>query len=183
MGKEVVMLLGSPRKGGNTEQMADAFIKGAEKAGHRVVKIYTNDLDTGCCGCGGCYQKEEQPCCRYSDFNQVASTLLRADGVVFAAPLYWYDFPGKMKCFIDNMFCFYAAGKQIGRKKTAMLCCGHATDYMMFDGIQRSFELIAKVVDWSIVDQIYIDGVLDAGEVQKTNGLKRAEALGERFFR
>ena len=113
----------------------------------------------------------------------MASTLLRADGVVFAAPLYWYDFPGKMKCFIDNMFCFYAAGKQIGRKKTAMLCCGHATDYMMFDGIQRSFELIAKVVDWSIVDQIYIDGVLDAGEVQKTDGLKRAEALGERFFR
>ena len=63
-----------------------------------------------------------------------------------------------------------------------MLCCGHATDYMMFDGIQRSFELIAKVLEWSIAGQIYISGVLDAGEVQETDGLKRAEALGEHFF-
>lgn len=176
------MLLGSPRKKGNSEQMADAFIKGAEYAGHRVTKIYTDDLDTGCCGCGGCYQTEEQACCQHADFNQVAATLLRADGIVFAAPLYWYDMPGKMKCFIDNLFCFYAAGKDIARKKTAMLCCGHATDYMMFDGIQRTFELIAKVVDWSIVEQIYVQDVMDPGDIQKTDALKRCEALGSRFF-
>ena len=76
MGKQIVMLLGSPRKNGNSEQMADAFIEGAQKVGNHVVKIYTEDLETGCCGCGGCYHDEQHPCCRHNDFNQVASTLL-----------------------------------------------------------------------------------------------------------
>ena len=182
MGKEIVMILGSPRKNGNSEQLADAFARGAERAGHRVTKIYTEELDAGCVGCGGCYQTENQPCCRHADFNAVAAQLLRADGIVFAAPLYWFDIPGKMKCFIDNMFCFYAAGKNLSRKRTAMLCCGHAKDYTMFDGVQRSFELVSRCLDWSIAGQIYVDGVMDAGEVQKMNGPQRSEQLGENFF-
>lgn len=182
MGKEIVMVLGSPRRNGNSDQMAEAFIRGAESAGCRVTKICTEDLDTGCCGCGGCYGDESRPCCRHPDFNGVAQALLRADGVVFAAPLYWSGIPGRMKCFIDNMFCFYAAGKNLARKRTAMLCVGHAEDYMMFDGVQRTFELIAKTVDWSVAGQVYVQGVLDAGDVQKTDGLKRCEELGRRFF-
>ena len=183
MEKQIVMLLGSPRKNGNSEQMADAFIEGAQKAGNHVVKIYTEDLETGCCGCGGCYHDEQHPCCRHNDFNQVASTLLQADGIVFAAPLYWYDIPGKMKCFIDNLYCFYHTGKNIARKKTAMLCCGQAKNYMMFDGVQRTFELISKVADWSIADQIYAQGVGNLGDItDQRDVLKRCEALGERFF-
>ena len=85
MGKEVIVVLGSPREGGNSEQMADALIKGLEKRGHRAVKIHTEQLDTGCCGCGGCYGAENMPCCQHADFNTVAATLLRADGIVFAA--------------------------------------------------------------------------------------------------
>ena len=182
MGKEIVILLGSPRKGGNSEQMADAFIRGAERAGHRTVKIYAEDLTAGCVGCGGCYQTESQPCCRHADFNAIAQTLLRADGIVIAAPIYWYNFPSKLKALIDNMFCFYAAGKEIGHKRTAILSCGQATDYQMFDGIQRTYELIARVLSWSIAGQIYIPGTLEAGDIQKTDGLKRSEALGAHFF-
>ena len=184
MGKEIVVLLGSPRKGGNSEQLADAFIRGATQMGHHATKIYTEDLDTGCVGCGGCYAAADRPCCRHADFNRVADTLLHADGVVLAAPLYWYGFPGKMKCFIDNMYCFYSSGKltQGGRKKAALLSCGHAKDYLMFDAIQRSFEMVARVADWSIAGQIFVDGVLEAGDVRQTDGPKRAEALGCRFF-
>ena len=105
MGKEIAVLLGSPRRGGNTEQMADAFIRGAEKAGHRAVKIYAADRKADCVACGGCYSSEDRPCCRNADFNEIAPVLLRADGIVFATPLYWYDFPGKLKCLIDNMYC------------------------------------------------------------------------------
>lgn len=183
MSKEIVVLLGSPRDGGNSEQMADALIKGLEKNGHRAVKLYTEKMDTGCCGCGGCYSAENMPCCQHEDFNTVAAALLRADGIVFAAPLYWYDIPGKMKSFIDNMYCFYATGKNIARKKVAMLCCGGGESYTMFDGVQRTFELIAGAVDWSIAGQIYAQGVYELGDLDKTDALKRCEALGEGFFR
>ncbi len=183
MGKEIAVLLGSPRRGGNTEQMADAFIRGAEKAGHRAVKIYAADRKADCVACGGCYSSEDRPCCRNADFNEIAPVLLRADGIVFATPLYWYDFPGKLKCLIDNMYCFYAAGKDLSHKKAAILSCGEETgNYMMFDGLQRSFELICRVAGWSIADQIYIPGVLEVGTIQRTDGLQRSEALGGHFF-
>ena len=162
--------------------MADAFIRGAEKAGHRAVKIYAADRKADCVACGGCYSSEDRPCCRNADFNEIAPVLLRADGIVFATPLYWYDFPGKLKCLIDNMYCFYAAGKDLSHKKAAILSCGEETgNYMMFDGLQRSFELICRVAGWSIADQIYIPGVLEVGAIQQTDGLQRSEALGGHF--
>ena len=49
MGKEIAVLLGSPRKGGNTEQMADAFIRGAERAGHHAVKNLCRRHKGGLC--------------------------------------------------------------------------------------------------------------------------------------
>lgn len=183
MSKEIVVVLGSPRKNGNSEQMADAFIRGAEKAGARVTKIYAWDLEAGCCGCGGCYAAENTPCCQHRDFNAVADALLRADGIVFAAPLYWYGMPGKLKSFIDNMYCFYATGKPYTRKRAAMLCCAGAVDYDIFDGIQRNFELIAKVSEWSIAGQIYAPGIYELGDWEKKpEGLKQCQTLGERFF-
>lgn len=36
--KNILVVVGSGRKNGNTEQLADSFIKGAEEAGHHVKK-------------------------------------------------------------------------------------------------------------------------------------------------
>ena len=40
MGKKVLILAGSPRKGGNSDLLCDEFARGAEEAGHKVEKIY-----------------------------------------------------------------------------------------------------------------------------------------------
>lgn len=37
--KKVLILSGSPRKGGNSDTLCDAFLKGAQAAGHMVEKI------------------------------------------------------------------------------------------------------------------------------------------------
>jgi multimeric flavodoxin WrbA len=40
MGKKILVIEGSPRKGGNTDLLSDEFIRGAKEAGHEVEKIY-----------------------------------------------------------------------------------------------------------------------------------------------
>lgn len=40
MEKKVLILAGSPRTGGNSDLLCDAFAKGAQEAGHKVTKIY-----------------------------------------------------------------------------------------------------------------------------------------------
>lgn len=39
--KNILVLTGSPRKNGNSERMANAFIKGAQAVGHETVKFET----------------------------------------------------------------------------------------------------------------------------------------------
>ena len=40
MSKNVLILAGSPRKGGNSDILCDAFKQGADEAGHKAEKIW-----------------------------------------------------------------------------------------------------------------------------------------------
>lgn len=57
MHKKVLMLSTSFRKGGNSDQLADGFVRGATDSGNKAEKIYLSDLNIG--DCRGCwtYQK------------------------------------------------------------------------------------------------------------------------------
>ena len=49
MSKKILILSSSYRKGGNSEQLAAAFARGAEEAGHEVETIYLRDKEIGFC--------------------------------------------------------------------------------------------------------------------------------------
>ena len=44
MRKKVLVLSGSPRKNGNSDMLCDAFVKGAEKAGHLTEKVFIQKI-------------------------------------------------------------------------------------------------------------------------------------------
>lgn len=179
MTKNIVVLTGSPRAGGNSDQMAEAFIHGAQMAGHLVTKISTAELNVqGCVACCGCYRTEDRPCCHNDDFNRIVPLIERADVIVFAAPLYWSTFPAPIKRVIDNFYCFYMGKRKVAGKRAVLLSCGEDTAYNMFDGIQRAYELILPVLGWSNAGMIFVPGVNEIGDVQKTDGLKRCEEMG-----
>ena len=55
MSKNVLILSTSPRKGGNSDLLADAFAAGAREAGHEVEKVCLYDKDIAFCrGCLAC---------------------------------------------------------------------------------------------------------------------------------
>ena len=49
MSKKVLILSGSPRKGGNSDVLCDAFMKGAQEAGNEVEKIFLRSKKIGYC--------------------------------------------------------------------------------------------------------------------------------------
>ena len=100
MAKNILVLTGSPRKGGNTDKLADAFTAGARQAGHLVTRYATADKDIkGCSDCKAC-QANAGVCVISDDFSTLAPLVEQADLVAFVTPLYWFSFPtGAIRCF------------------------------------------------------------------------------------
>ena len=71
MSKNVLILSGSPRKGGNSDLLCDEFLRGAAEAGNKVEKIRVAEKKIGYCS--GCYycQKSGGVCLR----SNVISTI------------------------------------------------------------------------------------------------------------
>lgn len=62
MGKTILILNGSPRKNGNTSALVEAFARGAEEGGSKVVPVFLGDMTIhGCKGCFGGREKSRQP--------------------------------------------------------------------------------------------------------------------------
>lgn len=99
--KTVLIVSASPRKGGNSEILADEFAEGAKEAGHRVEKICLYDKSINFCkGCLAC--QKTQRCVIRDDADVIAQKMKNADVLVFATPIYYYEMCGQMKTMLDR---------------------------------------------------------------------------------
>ena len=181
MSKKIVVITGSPRKNGNSFAMTDAFIKAAEEKGHSVVRFDAAMKHVGGChACETCF-KTEKACSFDDDFNTIAPAILEADAVVFTMPVYWYSIPAQIKCVIDKLFSFCVAGKDIAGKTCALITCCEENDMSIMDGVRIPMERSAALLKWNMVGEVLVPGVLNAGDIEKTDGCKQAVALAEKI--
>ncbi|MEG6584878.1 flavodoxin family protein [Dendrosporobacter sp. 1207_IL3150] len=179
MSKNILILTGSPRKGGNTDKLAEAFIAGAQQVGHTTVTYTTaNKNIKGCIDCQTCFKKGTA-CSIPDDFNELAPLLEQADMIVFATPMYWFSFPATLKAAIDKCYSYLIAERPLKIKECALLVSGGVQDETMFEGIIKSYKLIAQFQNWKNIGTIIVTGLHDKEDVLKTEGLQRAEALGK----
>ena len=104
---EVVAVVGSPRRHGNTVALVDAALDELERLGVRSRRIILA-------------QKRIAPCLAHDDCGAVGACRLRddaaevlddvygADGVIFATPVYYENVSAQMKAFIDRNLFRYA---------------------------------------------------------------------------
>jgi len=177
MGKKIVVITGSPRKHGNSFAMTDAFIKAAEAKGHTVTRFDAalNKVD-GCHACETCF-KTGKACSFDDDFNVIAPEIEKADVVVFTMPVYWYSIPAQIKGVIDRLFSFCVAGKDIAGKQCALITCCEEDDMSVMDGVRIPYERTAALLKWKSVGEVLIPGVLNEGDIHKTDGCQKAAAL------
>ena len=79
MSKKILVLTGSPRQGGNTDILAEAFIEGAQRAGNQVFRFDAGRKNvSGCVACETCFSSGH-PCSYVDDFEEYAGYLKEAD--------------------------------------------------------------------------------------------------------
>lgn len=181
MSKKIVVITGSPRKNGNSFAMTDAFIQAAQAKGHTVTRFDAAMMKIGGChACETCY-KTGKACSFDDDFNTIAPAILEADAVVFTMPVYWYSIPAQIKGVIDRMFSFVVGGKSIAGKECAIIACCEEAEMDVMDAVRIPLERSAALMKWDMVGEVLVPGVLNAGDIAKTDGCAQAAALAEKF--
>lgn len=106
MSKQVLIIASSPRKGGNSEILCDQFMKGAVEANHAVEKVALYDKTINyCTGCYGC--RRSGKCVQKDDMKQLLDSMVAADVIVLATPVYFYTMCAQMKAVIDRTVARY----------------------------------------------------------------------------
>ena len=100
--KKVLILSGSPRKGGNSDLLCNEFMRGAIEAGHEVEKIRVAEKKIGYCS--ACYycQKSGGVCAKKDDMAEVLQKIIDADVIVLSSPVYFYSIDAQLKTVIDR---------------------------------------------------------------------------------
>ena len=101
---KITVLNGSPRKK-NTTFMVDAFVKGAEEAGHKVEVVQVGKMKiNGCLGCEYCHGKGEGQCIQEDDMVKVIPAYQDCDMIVFASPIYYFGMSAQIEAAIQRVY-------------------------------------------------------------------------------
>lgn len=101
MGGKVLVISGTPRKGGNSDRLCEEFARGARESGNDVEVIRLREKKIGFCN--ACYHcKDSGRCCIKDDVPEIIDKMEASDVIVLASPVYFYSVDAQMKALIDR---------------------------------------------------------------------------------
>lgn len=191
--KNILVVVGSGQKKGNTHQLADAFIEGATAGGHTVTKVFLGDkVVNGCNGCEAC--RTTKKCVQKDDMADIYPLIHAADTIVFASPLYFWTISARLKAFIERFYAIAELDEQppkgryenYGNKDCALLMTAA-------DDLFWTFEQAASYYQFTCVNYLgwHDKGMLLAGgcggsqtkkNMAATPHLQNAFAFGKNMY-
>jgi len=111
----ILALYGSPRRGGTTETIMDAFIEEARARGHEVEEIRLCSVRIlPCTECGAC--NLTGTCTLVDSMNSLYGKVRDAYHIVIAVPVFFSSVPSQVKAFIDRFQCWWVSRERLGRE-------------------------------------------------------------------
>jgi putative NADPH-quinone reductase len=183
MSSVVLAISGSLRKPSFTDKMLNLCLEGMQQQGgdFEVKRFYPHTMHIGPCNsCWSCWGKKRPgECVQKDDFCQILDVYKRADYILFAVPLYFFDFPATVKNVIDRFFIDVeprqmALGSggtchpsRFGRNPKAVLIssCGFP-EMENFELLRQHFRLICEHMKWRWSGEILVSAA-GAADVPK----------------
>ena len=173
----ILILSGSPRKGGNTELLVEAFVKGASQK-HHVEVVSVRDYKVNpCVDCNVCFKSKDNTCVQKDDMTIIYEKMAHADMLVIASPVYFYGLSAQLKTVIDR--CHNPIRDTFPIKKMVLLLAGAASLPELFDSILAQYQLCLNFFKLEDAGRMLVRGVKDKGDIKNTNALNEAFELGQ----
>jgi multimeric flavodoxin WrbA len=110
-------VVGSPRRGGNTETLVDEVLAGATEAGAQTEKVLLSELEIRPCrACNAC--RKTGACVQQDDMAGLLEQMQHSDIWVLGTPIYWWGPTAQFKAFLDR---WYGVSGQAFRGRRAIL--------------------------------------------------------------
>ena len=172
----VVILMGSPRLGGNTARLCQALAEGA--AAHHTVEIIpaAQYQVGGCTGCNACFRDEAHRCVQKDDMGELYARLAQADVLVFASPLYFYGVSSQLKAVIDRLHNPIRNSFRV--KKLALVSVAGNDVPGIFDPLIRMYQTTREYFHLEDGGVLTVPGVRGAQDTLNHPALEQARALG-----
>lgn len=182
MGKHIVIIEGSPRVAKNTDRIVGAFLCGAQEAGHTTYKLsLAKNRINGCVHCMQCGKNGY--CVQKDAMEAFYPELERADLVVFASPIYFWQISSQMKAAIDRLYALYTMGRlprgDAGKDMMTFLVCGDADPAAAADAQAFFSGVFEKRLGWKNVGTLVVSGTSRPDfDLEKEGYLQKAHDLG-----
>ena len=112
---KIVGILGSERKGGNTEVLLDVALEEAQKNGVLTEKVPLRDKSIAPCdGCLGCTKTGK--CVIDDDAQEIYQKMLESEGIIWATPVYFWSMSGQTKTLMDRTYALLFPKLQLTNK-------------------------------------------------------------------
>ena len=180
--KQILVILGSPRKKGNSATLAAQISRGAKSAGAKVETLFLQNLKISPCrGCDTCQKHDSKGCAIKDDMQKIYPQLIKADAWVIASPVYWFTMSAQTKIFMDRCYALpaYAKSPFAGKRIAIAMSYGDA-DAVRSGCVNalRTFQDAYRYTRSKIVGMVY-GSAMKAGEIANNEALMReAEELG-----
>ncbi len=171
----IVVLIGSVRKGGNTDLLASSFVRGAKENNEVSVFSVADCRVNPCIGCNTCFTREGNQCFQDDDMPPIYRALQEADMLVIASPVYFYGISAQLKAIIDRLHT--PMKKSFHIRKLALLLVAADTKPDLFDAILTQFRLIRRYQHWEDAGAVLVRGAREMGTVPE-EALQEAYSLG-----
>jgi multimeric flavodoxin WrbA len=148
----VLGIVGSPRRGCNTETIVDAVLAGATEYGAVSEKFILHDMNIAPCrACDSCQKTGK--CIQKDDIDSLIGSMKKSDVWILGTPLYWWGLSAQLKAFIDR---WYGLDQRLFQGKRLVLVIpmggGDKSDAKHITGMMKdicsylSMELIESII-------------------------------------
>ncbi|MHA2425227.1 MAG: flavodoxin family protein [Candidatus Thorarchaeota archaeon] len=124
----ILILNGSARRNGNSlflvNQLNDLLVKKGKES--KILHLHEINVKP-CKGCFWCYKGFPLRCVQDDDdMNELYPSIIEADTIIFASPIYWFNYSGQLKSFIDRLVALHVEGghRLDGKKFAAIFVYG-----------------------------------------------------------
>jgi len=179
MSQRVLILSASPRKNGNSDMLCDRFMAGAQDAGNQVEKIHVQEKKINFCqGCLAC-QGNGGVCVQNDDMAEILDKMVRADVLVMATPIYFYNMDAQLKVLIDRTCPRYT---EIANKKAFFIATSWDERREVMDvaiaGFRGFLACLNNVEEAGIICGTGVEHVGDIeGKPEMTNAYEMGKAI------